>query len=184
LHVSGWRQRCATMPEFPDGATTCPHQNLKCAPDNNLNPPRPERSQDPSGQAASICSLPACLCLPYIPGRVSSPSTSSASISHHRCGGRLCEILPPGTAFLFDRPLSQAFLVRPPPMDASNITSFTSPLANVDLKLPTGQSSGVLAKSLNGLNGWTIALTIFLLLVTYDQCAPTPPNPGAPEADG
>lgn len=55
-------------------------------------------------------------------------------------------------------------------MDAlSNATSFTSPSANADYVVPA--ASGLLANIHASLNGWTIALSLILLAVTYDQCS-------------
>lgn len=51
----------------------------------------------------------------------------------------------------------------------SNATSFTSPSANADYVLPA--ASGLLGKVLESMNGWTIALSLILLAVTYDQCS-------------
>ena len=52
----------------------------------------------------------------------------------------------------------------------ANATSFTSPLANADLKIQAAHASGVLGRIGAQLNGWTVAFTILALLVTYDQC--------------
>jgi hypothetical protein len=59
-------------------------------------------------------------------------------------------------------------------MDTLVNASFASPLANADLKIATVSSqTGLLTTSYNGLNAWTVALTILLTLVAYDQCAPS-----------
>jgi len=50
----------------------------------------------------------------------------------------------------------------------ANATSFVSPVTNADLKIPAGE--GILGHVFAQLNGWTIALTLFLLAVVYDQC--------------
>jgi C-22 sterol desaturase len=52
----------------------------------------------------------------------------------------------------------------------SNATSFSSPSANADYIVPAA-AGGLLAKVLESMNGWTIALSLFLLAVTYDQCS-------------
>lgn len=52
----------------------------------------------------------------------------------------------------------------------ANATSFASPLANADLKIQAGRASGILGRVLAQLNPWSVAVTLFLLLVTYDQC--------------
>jgi sterol 22-desaturase len=53
----------------------------------------------------------------------------------------------------------------------TNATSFVSPLANADLQIPTSHSAAFLGRIAEQLNGWTIALTIVLLAVSYDQCS-------------
>lgn len=49
--------------------------------------------------------------------------------------------------------------------------SFSSLAANADfisaLKL---EDAGILSHVYHGFNGWSIALTIFVILVAYDQC--------------
>ena len=57
-------------------------------------------------------------------------------------------------------------------MDAlrNSTTSFTSPSANADYIVPAA-ASGLVAKVFESVNGWTIALSIILLAVTYDQCS-------------
>jgi hypothetical protein len=56
--------------------------------------------------------------------------------------------------------------------------SFTSPLANADLRLPRdSNSSGLLSKVYNDVNGWNIALVFVLALVAYDQCQISPLSP-------
>ncbi|KAL2441000.1 C-22 sterol desaturase erg5 [Exophiala dermatitidis] len=51
----------------------------------------------------------------------------------------------------------------------ANATTFASPLANADLKVQAARASGVVARILASLNGWTVILTVLLLLVAYDQ---------------
>lgn len=50
-------------------------------------------------------------------------------------------------------------------------TAFQSPLADVQIKLAATSSlaSGILSRYLEQLNGWTIALTLLLVAITYDQ---------------
>lgn len=50
--------------------------------------------------------------------------------------------------------------------------SFVSPTAdaNVAHRIVQLDVNGVLATVLNGVSGWTIALTLLLLCVAYDQC--------------
>lgn len=50
----------------------------------------------------------------------------------------------------------------------TNATSFVSPLANADLKLQI-QTSGLLSRIAEQTNVWTVALTIILLAISYDQ---------------
>jgi hypothetical protein len=55
----------------------------------------------------------------------------------------------------------------------SNATSFTSPLANANLKLhqaAVASGAGVLGRVWAQLNIWTVLLTLLLVLATYDQC--------------
>jgi hypothetical protein len=56
-------------------------------------------------------------------------------------------------------------------MEVANST-FASPAANANMPDPTSiaLTGGVLSKAFHGLNGWTAAVTIFLMLVAYDQC--------------
>jgi hypothetical protein len=50
-------------------------------------------------------------------------------------------------------------------------TAFQSPLADAQLKLATTTSlaSGIVSRYLQQLNGWTIALSLLLVAITYDQ---------------
>jgi len=58
-------------------------------------------------------------------------------------------------------------------MDILVNTSFASPLANANLKIPvSGGDGGFLTAFYNGFNAWTVALTLLLTLVAYDQSAP------------
>jgi hypothetical protein len=58
-------------------------------------------------------------------------------------------------------------------MDTLVNASFASPLANANLKIPiSGGDGGFLTAFYNGFNAWTVALTLLLTLVAYDQCAP------------
>ena len=55
----------------------------------------------------------------------------------------------------------------------SNATSFTSPSANADLKLPQAaiaSGAGFLGRISAQFNIWTVLLTLVLVLATYDQC--------------
>jgi hypothetical protein len=55
-------------------------------------------------------------------------------------------------------------------MDITN-ASFASPLAEATYARIVGNPQiGSVLTTLSELNGWTIALTIFLILVAYDQC--------------
>lgn len=53
-------------------------------------------------------------------------------------------------------------------MDSMN-ASFASPLADAAFAKMNMPSHGILQRILDSLNGWSIALTILLCLVTYDQ---------------
>ena len=49
--------------------------------------------------------------------------------------------------------------------------SFASPLA--DAQMPIQKFAGLdrfASKALAGVNGWSVALSMFLFLVVYDQC--------------
>lgn len=48
--------------------------------------------------------------------------------------------------------------------------SSVSPLANAQYPVPNDILSGYVGRVLDSLNGWTVALTLFLGLVLYDQC--------------
>lgn len=53
--------------------------------------------------------------------------------------------------------------------------SFASPLADAEYGSPTMPESSMLYSYLyGGMNGWTAALTVLLLLVAYDQCERPP----------
>lgn len=55
-------------------------------------------------------------------------------------------------------------------MEAHN-TSFASPVANANLASPADAgTAGLLAGLYHGVNGWTAALTLLLILIAYDQC--------------
>jgi hypothetical protein len=57
-------------------------------------------------------------------------------------------------------------------MDTPVNASFVSPLANANLKIPISSGDGgFLAAIYDGSNAWTVALTLLLTLVAYDQCA-------------
>ena len=48
--------------------------------------------------------------------------------------------------------------------------SFVSPLANADFATKfTSDPAGLLLNAYNGINGWTAVVTLFLMLVAYDQ---------------
>jgi hypothetical protein len=53
-------------------------------------------------------------------------------------------------------------------------TAFQSPVADGQLKVAgtTSFVASVLSRYLQQLNGWTIALTLILLAITYDQGMP------------
>ena len=49
-------------------------------------------------------------------------------------------------------------------------SSFASPAANADYVTKFREAdSGLLARLYSGLDGWTVAITILLMLVAYDQ---------------
>ena len=50
--------------------------------------------------------------------------------------------------------------------------SFVSPTADASAahRIPQLDATGLLNTLLNSYNGWTFALTLFLLAVAYDQC--------------
>ena len=52
----------------------------------------------------------------------------------------------------------------------ANGTTFTSPLANAQLKLQAASASGIVGRIVAQCNVWTVLFTILALLVTYDQC--------------
>jgi hypothetical protein len=55
---------------------------------------------------------------------------------------------------------------------ATIVNSFASPLAHINLTVPLASpDAGLLAAVFNGVSAWTVALTVFLALVAYDQCA-------------
>jgi C-22 sterol desaturase len=56
-------------------------------------------------------------------------------------------------------------------MAAVQNASFTSPLAQATYhKLADNAAVDSVLATIQGLSGWTIALTLFLGLVLYDQC--------------
>jgi sterol 22-desaturase len=52
---------------------------------------------------------------------------------------------------------------------ASN-TSFASPLANAQYPVDGSAIGGLISTLTQGLSGWTMALSLFLGFVLYDQC--------------
>ena len=50
--------------------------------------------------------------------------------------------------------------------------SFVSPTADAKFaqKINQFDTNGIVSTLLSGVNGWTITLTVFLMLVAYDQC--------------
>jgi hypothetical protein len=54
----------------------------------------------------------------------------------------------------------------------ANATS--SPLADAQYPIDASTVAGIVSRLTQGLSGWTIALTIFLGLVLYDQCMLVP----------
>jgi sterol 22-desaturase len=48
--------------------------------------------------------------------------------------------------------------------------SFFSPLADAQYPIDPSALSGIIGSIVDGLNGWTVAITLFLGLVLYDQC--------------
>lgn len=56
--------------------------------------------------------------------------------------------------------------------------SFVSPVADARLVATLDADTvGLLNRLYNGLNGWSLFITLFLLLVAYDQCQYTLPRP-------
>lgn len=55
-------------------------------------------------------------------------------------------------------------------MDARSNATFASPAASANYIEALQTDNGLLVQALNGLNGWTAALTLLLVLVAYDQC--------------
>jgi len=56
-------------------------------------------------------------------------------------------------------------------MDALQNASFTSPLAQASFaKFASPYVLDEVFSTITGLNGWTIAFTVFFGLVLYDQC--------------
>lgn len=47
--------------------------------------------------------------------------------------------------------------------------SYASPLADAAFAKVNMPADGIVARLSNGVNGWSIALTILAILVTYDQ---------------
>jgi hypothetical protein len=112
------------------------------------------------------------------------PQRPSATISHHRCGGRPCKILPPGTALLFDRPLFISFFGAP---------SSNGHLQHHQLHLPPCQCrpkapcrpkqrrSGQIAEWAQWLDHHS---HYFPAPCDIRPMCANPRKPGAPEADG
>jgi C-22 sterol desaturase len=48
--------------------------------------------------------------------------------------------------------------------------SLASPSADAKFPIGLADSNGFLSTIANGANAWTVALTLFLVLVAYDQC--------------
>ena len=51
----------------------------------------------------------------------------------------------------------------------TNATSFVSPAANANLRVAASFGGSIIDRILSQINGWTIALTIVLLAISYDQ---------------
>lgn len=50
-------------------------------------------------------------------------------------------------------------------------SSFASPLADAQMPVRTfGGLDRFVSKALEGVNGWSVALSLLLFLVVYDQC--------------
>ena len=54
-------------------------------------------------------------------------------------------------------------------MATLSANSYASPLANAAFEKISSAPEGLVSRVWNETSGWSIALTIFLLLVTYDQ---------------
>ena len=48
--------------------------------------------------------------------------------------------------------------------------SFASPLADASYAQHVSADSGILSRLYGGMNGFSVALSVFLVLVAYDQC--------------
>ena len=49
--------------------------------------------------------------------------------------------------------------------------TFASPSATAKYAaVPSSTEDGILSLAYNGMNGWSAVLTLFLMLVAYDQC--------------
>lgn len=56
-------------------------------------------------------------------------------------------------------------------MEALADASFTSPLANANIKIQSAPTdAGLLAGLCQGFNAWTLALTLLVAALAYDQC--------------
>ena len=51
-------------------------------------------------------------------------------------------------------------------------STFASPAANADYAAPIMDATGggLLSSVYNGINGWSVVITLLLTLVAYDQC--------------
>lgn len=88
-------------------------------------------------------------------------------------------VSPPGTlpirfdGPLLPRPWLRSSCVSSTMESLTNHTAaaFESPLANAQIKVAATSSiaSGVVSRYLQQLNGWTIALSLLLIAITYDQ---------------
>lgn len=56
----------------------------------------------------------------------------------------------------------------------ANRTTFTSPLADAQLKIQAANASGLVGRVVSQLNVWTVLFTVLALLIAYDQCEITP----------
>ena len=104
----------------------------------------------------------------------------SVNYSQHLCTTLTCNCWKGRLRNCWDRqehhsrPLLPGDLAPPSvPLMASltNATSFVSPLANADYKVPLSLSDGFLNRIAEQCNGWTIVLTLILLAISYDQCS-------------
>jgi hypothetical protein len=84
-----------------------------------------------------------------------------------------CRAPPSSGTHRLQRDISHIFFTSPRMVNATS-----SPLADAQFPVDASVVAGLVSRLTQGMSGWTVALTLFLGLVLYDQCTSMPLSVG------